>query len=245
MGKTVKWVIKTIGEGAAEKRLKREEEKEYAVIFHLYCEGRHTVLGLLAKSGIIGPQGWDLRGERPASWPANCPTNQSSKSRGTHPVREDTGGWEARAARFSTHREVAKESCSVATVLLRARAEAQWVEPDLRPSIRPSVRPAGTTSRPPAPTRPARCLLFQLMLRESPLLVEQSLRLLVNSNGWCHRTEWLWSQLASWTKGRNDAALYISLAPSDWSDTFSQVCTDITIWYDFNWGRPRRCLFQS
>lgn len=78
-----------------------------------------------------------------ARWPANCPTNQSSESWGTHPVREDTGGREA--ARFSTHGEAAKESCSAVTVLRRVSGS--------NAARSAAVRPVGTASSPPSTNR--------------------------------------------------------------------------------------------
>lgn len=84
-----------------------------------------------------GDETWEEK--RPVRWPANCPTNQSSESWGTHRARRDSGGWEA--DRFSTHGDVAKESCSVGTVLQRVSG---WGAAGPTGSV--ANRPAGTTS---------------------------------------------------------------------------------------------------
>lgn len=117
--------------------------------------------------------------KRAAGWPANCPTNQSSQSWGTHPVQEDPGGWEA--ARFSTHGDIARESCSVGTVLPRVSG---WS----------TAGPAGTTSAGQAQHRPAFCLFFWAT---AEIKFTVCLRLFIHIEWWRDQTYWLWSQLVS------------------------------------------------
>lgn len=98
-------------------------------MYYPYCESWHTALQKVCSTGHKRPSrvqkksaegfGWQIR--HPVDhrdetwvawgtemWQANCLTYQSSESYGTQAIQGDTGGWEAWAGRFSTHRGVTK-----------------------------------------------------------------------------------------------------------------------------------------
>lgn len=173
--KTEKWVIKTIGEGAAEKRLKREEEKEYAVIFHLYCEGTHTVVELLAKSGIIGPQGWDLRREKTGELASKLP------DKSIIPVLGDTSsagghrwlrGCQVQHTWRGCQGKLQCRNCSPESLRLKHSGSNRIC---VRQSCWHHVTPSSQTQTSEVPFVSVTCLC---------------LRLFVKSKWWCHHARW-------------------------------------------------------
>lgn len=163
MWKTEKWVIKTIGEGAAEKRLKKRGRKRNSCHFSSIL-WRHTHGGGAARqirhhwtAGMRPEKRKERRVGQQTARQINHPSPGGHIQCGRTQVAERLPG--------SAHTERLPRKVAVSELFSRESLKHSRSNRICgRPSCWHYVSPS-------SPTRPARCFSFQRPLRESPLLV--------------------------------------------------------------------------